>query len=712
MAIKAAEGHDAAFPRRRRRRGRGGRGAGRPGARATSTKATAVAELRLTGRPASPGLAAEPAVRAGGCEPRGRVASGGRSRARGASGCAAAIAGAIAELERGRTASRRGRARHPGIPDRHARATTRLSEAGASPRSPTAATRPAPGGAPSMRRSPTTRTPRTSISAPAPPTSPISATACCASLSGATQQSVPAGTVLVGEDLPPSRFLGIDWSRAAAIALAGGSPTSHVAMLARARGVPMVVGLGADVMRSRAASEAMVDGERGTLVLAPGDGDPRRARRVREAELRQRRGHRATRSSVARPRCRTATPSTVMINVAGPDELVAARSRDLRRHRPRAHRVPVPAAPTLPDEETQYRAYRRILEWAGGEPVTIRTLDAGGDKPITGLTLDGEAQPVPRHCAASACRCCSPTCSASSCARWPRAAVRGNLKVMLPMVTVPRELAQGRAHARRRHRRSRGAQGMPYAEPPLGIMVEVPAAAIAIDRFDAAFFSIGSNDLTQYVMAAARDIAARRRLADAADPAVLSLIARTRRAWQAHRAARSACAATPAPIRPSSRICSMRACAPCRIAPSSVGLVKAAIAGRARWVSGSWPTTAIATRSTGSRDYKRILLRVLDLRPSGTRQRLADALGKNRSFVSQITNPAYPVPIPPRHLEIDLRRLPLPASRAARASWTPMSARIPAACSSRTGRARICATSRSTCRISTTRRRTRSSTRC
>ena len=69
---------------------------------------------------------------------------------------------------------------------------------------------------------------------------------------------------------------------------------------------------------------------------------------------------------------------------------------------------------------------------------------------------------------------------------------------------------------------------------------------------------------------------------------------------------------------------------------------------------------------TAVAEYKRILLRVLDLRPSGTRQRLADALGENRSFVSQITNPAYPVPIPPRHVEIDLRRLPLPGRRAAR----------------------------------------------
>src|SRR5215510_11283036 len=97
---------------------------------------------------------------------------------------------------------------------------------------------------------------------------------------------------------------------------------------------------------------------------------------------------------------------------------------------------------------------------------------------------------------------------------------------MLPMVAVPSDLIRGRAHLEAVVAELQAAN-IPHRRPPLGIMVEVPAAAIAIDRFDADFYSIGSNDLTQYVMAAARDIASLSDYADAADPAVLSLIART-----------------------------------------------------------------------------------------------------------------------------------------------------------------------------------------
>jgi len=104
-----------------------------------------------------------------------------------------------------------------------------------------------------------------------------------------------------------------------------------------------------------------------------------------------------------------------------------------------------------------------------------------------------------------------------------RAACHGKVKIMLPMVTVPEELEAARALLEAEVAALKAA-GLPAARPPLGIMVEVPAAALAIERFDAAFFSIGSNDLTQYVTAAGRDIAAVSDLADPLNPAVLRLI--------------------------------------------------------------------------------------------------------------------------------------------------------------------------------------------
>jgi phosphotransferase system enzyme I (PtsI) len=175
----------------------------------------------------------------------------------------------------------------------------------------------------------------------------------------------------------------------------------------------------------------------------------------------------------------------------------------------------------LPTEEEQYQIYKRMLEWAAGRPVTIRTLDAGGDKPIAGLTQPGELNPFLgvrgvrlslRH----------PDVFREQLRALARAAVAGNLKVMIPMVTVPEELDRCRALFEQAcdelHREGKQAQ-----MPPLGMMVEVPAAALTIEDFNADFFSIGSNDLIQYVAAASRD---EPQLADLARPsrAVFNLI--------------------------------------------------------------------------------------------------------------------------------------------------------------------------------------------
>ena len=156
----------------------------------------------------------------------------------------------------------------------------------------------------------------------------------------------------------------------------------------------------------------------------------------------------------------------------------------------------------MPDEETQYQAYDAVLRWAGERPVTIRTFDAGGDKPVPGFTVDGEANPF---LGVRGLRLClaRPDVFSVQLRALARAAVRGNLKVMFPMVTTPEELEAGRrlfVDVVEQLQR----EGVPAVLPELGIMVEVPAAALTIKRFNASFFSIGSNDLTQYVTACDR----------------------------------------------------------------------------------------------------------------------------------------------------------------------------------------------------------------
>ncbi len=343
-------------------------------------------------------------------------------------------------------------------------------------------------------------------------------------LNGVSEDIVPPGAVVVADDLPPSRFLAVDWSKGGGIALSAGSPTSHVAMLARARGVPMVVGVaGIDARTGAPEVEALVDGEAGLVVFDP-DPATRAAfsHRMRQAEM----------AAVGAERLRFAPARTaagelvkVMINIADPAELDGldpaqcdgiglVRTELLFEH-----------GASIPDEDAQTEVYSRIARWAAGRPVTIRTLDAGGDKPIPGVTIDGESNPFlgTRGIRLSLVR---RDLFRTQLRALARAAAEGDVRIMLPMVAVPAELDEARSLLDEATGEL-AAAGHRYRRPPLGIMVEVPSVALAAERFAADFYSIGSNDLTQYTLAAARDINAVAHLANARDPAVLRLVRMT-----------------------------------------------------------------------------------------------------------------------------------------------------------------------------------------
>ena len=232
-----------------------------------------------------------------------------------------------------------------------------------------------------------------------------------------------------------------------------------------------------------------------------------------------------------------------------------------------------------PDEETQFRFYRRLMQWAGGKPVTVRTLDAGGDKPVAGLTVPGEANPFlgVRGIRLSLAH---PEVFRTQLRALARAAALGPLKVMLPMITVPEELGTARRMLREEVA-ALAASGVAAALPPVGIMVEVPAVAISIGRFDADFYSIGTNDLIQYVTAVSRGSAALAELYDARNPAVLELIARVAAHGRATRREVSVCgdmASDPALVRDllEAGITSLS------VAPAALGSVKRAVSSDAR----------------------------------------------------------------------------------------------------------------------------------
>ena len=330
---------------------------------------------------------------------------------------------------------------------------------------------------------------------------------------------IPHGAVVCADDLPPSRFLEIDWSGGGGLALLRGSPTSHVAMLARARGIPMVVQLGS----VSNASVALLDGEGATLELDPDAEQIGLFERRREVHRRNRASARAI---LRRPTaCWRGERIRLLINIQRVEDLEHADAQYADGIGLMRSEFLLDGKGALPDEETQYQAYDAVMRWAGQRPVTIRTFDAGGDKPVAGFTPEGEANPF---LGLRGLRLClsRPGIFTIQLRALARAAVRGNLKVMLPMVTASAELEVARklfAEAVA----SLQAEGVAAMLPELGIMVEVPAAAMAIADFKAAFFSIGSNDLAQYVLACDRSNGALASLMDPLHPAVMELIART-----------------------------------------------------------------------------------------------------------------------------------------------------------------------------------------
>ena len=399
---------------------------------------------------------------------------------------------------------------------------------------------------------------------------------CMSGAEGDQEESArPAGGVVFAADLAPSAFLAMDWSSGGAIVLAAGSPNSHLAMLARSRGVPMIVGAQWPTPLPQGA-QALVDAGRGSVVVAP-QASTRDEFVARLDE--QRRQADAARQMADRPALsRDGQRVQVNINIASADELATldpALCDGIGLFRTE---FLFSEQAGFPDEDAQYRIYRRTLEWAGDRPVVIRTLDAGADKPLPGLTPSDESNPFlgVRGIRLSLAR---PEILRVQLRALLRAAVHGALRILLPMISVPSETAAVSALLDDELRQLESS-GVAAARPPLGIMIEVPATAIAIDLYPADFYSIGSNDLTQYVMAAARDNRALAALLDPTNEAMLRLIESVVR--HGERSGRSVSLCGEAGSDPTALpLLLRRGLRSLSVAPASVGRVKAQIAGLA-----------------------------------------------------------------------------------------------------------------------------------
>jgi phosphoenolpyruvate-protein phosphotransferase/dihydroxyacetone kinase phosphotransfer subunit len=326
--------------------------------------------------------------------------------------------------------------------------------------------------------------------------------------------------VLVASDLTPAQAATLDPTRVAGVVLAGGSPTAHAAILLRARGVPAVVGAGAAVLAVAEGTPVALDGATGELVVdpAPEVAEVFRARAAALAERDQEARARADSPAVTQD----GIAVLVGANVGSPADAVAAaaagadlaglvRTEFLFLDRSGA-----------PDVDEQVAAYRAIAEALGGKRITLRTLDVGGDKPLPYLPLAPEANPF-LGMRGVRLATVQPELVADQLLAMVRVAHETPVSVMFPMVSTVGEL-----HAARHALDAaiaRDGRGTPDGLQ-VGIMVEVPAAALKAAAFapHVDFFSIGTNDLTQYALAAERGNPAVAALADPLDPGVLRLV--------------------------------------------------------------------------------------------------------------------------------------------------------------------------------------------
>nr|WP_316651107.1 putative PEP-binding protein [uncultured Gellertiella sp.] len=333
-------------------------------------------------------------------------------------------------------------------------------------------------------------------------------------LAGRPSGTFPAGSVYVGRDIEPSLFLGHDWSAGGGIALSQGSTASHVAMLARARGVPMIVGLGeiADI----GGAWVMVDADAGRLIVNPTfpQRDDRPACDPEPA---------IARADHGKIRSRDGVPLEISINLNDPRELAGVNACDIVGIGLVRSEFLLRNPAELSAEEAQYTVYRELLDWAAGKSVAIRLFDFGGDKRSPALLSDPGSIPGLRGIRLLLAR---PELLGTQLRALLRARCHGPLRILLPMVTIPAEvealLLALAAECTALHQ-----QGMDGAIPPVGMMVEVPAAALMLDCFPKVdFFSFGTNDLGQYLAGAARDLAAVMPLLEASRPALYRLLSR------------------------------------------------------------------------------------------------------------------------------------------------------------------------------------------
>ena len=335
---------------------------------------------------------------------------------------------------------------------------------------------------------------------------------------------VPKGTILAARDLTPSMTVGLKPENVSAILTEIGGKTSHSAILARALSIPAVLGIPGLLEQVQDDQTAVVDGEKGEVILSPDADTLYRYTKQQEEQLRQK----AT-LSVYRDKPTVDADGTAYQLYANIGSVMEAQSalengaEGIGLFRTEFLFMDRPAMPT---EEEQYEAYRAVSHVMQGKEVIIRTLDVGGDKEIPYLKMKAEQNPFLGWRAIRYCLEETELFRIQLRALLRAGAEHRNIKIMLPMVTGVEEIRRTKELISQ-CKQELAQRGAAYDDQiEVGVMIETPAAALTADLLakEAAFFSIGTNDLTQYTMAVDRGNAKVENLYKTMHPAVLRSI--------------------------------------------------------------------------------------------------------------------------------------------------------------------------------------------
>ena len=336
--------------------------------------------------------------------------------------------------------------------------------------------------------------------------------------------SLPKGTVLAAKDLTPSMTVGLQKENVSAIITEVGGKTSHSAILARALEIPAVLGIPDALQQLTDGQTAIVDGATGQVLTEPDAETLYHYTKLQEEQLRQKAmlsiyRDKPTTDASGRSYQLYANIGSVMEAQAalenGAEGIGLFRTEFLFMDRP-----------AMPDEEEQLEAYSSVSHLMKGKEVIIRTLDVGGDKEVSYLKMGSEQNPFLGWRAIRYCLSEQPLFKTQLRALLRAGAQVRNIKIMLPLVTGVQEIRAARSLLEE-CKQELSREGLEYdPKIALGVMIETPAAALTADLMakEADFFSIGTNDLTQYTIAVDRGNAKVEQLYTTLHPAVLRSI--------------------------------------------------------------------------------------------------------------------------------------------------------------------------------------------